>query len=111
MSDDGEKPALEQLEPPFFSVAKSDAVIQALLSAICFWDKLGLNPRAGKNNVRAFVFFEECDEARVDPVEKWLQWVSSTYVVGGTVIRLSRHLPLTHFGRDITLGSMSAAYQ
>ena len=36
MSDNGEKPALKQLEPPFFSVAKSDMVIQVLLSAICF---------------------------------------------------------------------------
>jgi len=110
-SDDREKPALGQLEPPFFSVAKSDAVIQVLLSAICFWDKLGLSPRAGKKDVCAFVFFEEGDEARVDAVDKWLQWVSSTYTVGGTAIRLSRYLPLTRFCRDITLGSMSAANQ
>ena len=109
-SDDGEKPALGRLEPPFFSVAKSDAVIQVFLSAICFWDKLGLNPR-GKNNVHAFVFFGECDEARADPVDKWLQWLSSTYMVGGAAIRLSRHLPLTRFCRDITLGSMSVANQ
>ena len=108
-SDDGGKPALEQLEPPFFSVAKSDAVIQVLPSALRFWDKLGLSPRAGKKDVCAFVFFEEGDEARVDAVDKWLQWVSSTYTVGGTAIRLSRHLPLTRFCRDITLGSMIAA--
>jgi mediator of RNA polymerase II transcription subunit 13, fungi type len=80
-SDDGERPALEQLEPPLFSVAKSDAVIQVLPSALRFWDKLGLCPRAGKKDVCAFVFFEECDEARVDAVDKWLQWVSSTYTV------------------------------
>jgi hypothetical protein len=78
---------------------------------ICFWDKLGLNPRAGKNNVRVFVLFEGCDEAGVDPVDKWLHWVSSTYTVGGTAIWLSQHLPLTRFCRDITLGSMSVANQ
>jgi mediator of RNA polymerase II transcription subunit 13 len=81
-SDDGEKPALEQLEPPLLSVAKSDAIIQVLPSALRFWDKLGLCPRAGKKDVCAFVFFEECDEARVDAVDKWLQWVASTYTVG-----------------------------
>ncbi|KAH9986774.1 hypothetical protein BJV77DRAFT_1027850 [Russula vinacea] len=78
-SENGGKPSLEQLEPPFFSVAKSEAVIQVLSSALRFWDKLGLSPRAGKKDVCAFVFFEESDEARVDAVDKWLQWVSSTY--------------------------------
>jgi mediator of RNA polymerase II transcription subunit 13 len=81
-SENGEEPVLEQLDSPFFSVAKSDAIIQVLPSAIRFWDKLGLSPRAGKKNVCAFMFFEELDEPRVDAVDKWLQWVSSTYTVG-----------------------------
>jgi mediator of RNA polymerase II transcription subunit 13 len=88
MSDEEGKPALEQLEPPFFSVAKSDAVIQVFPSALRFWDKLGLSPRAGKKDICAFVFFEECDEARVDAVDKWLQWVSSTYTVGDAAMQL-----------------------
>ncbi|KAI9507205.1 mediator complex subunit 13 C-terminal-domain-containing protein [Russula earlei] len=78
-SEDGVKPVLEQIEPPFFSVAKSDSIIQVLPSALRFWDKLGLSPRAGKKDVCAFVFFEELDETRVNAVDKWLQWVSSTY--------------------------------
>ncbi|KAI0301935.1 mediator complex subunit 13 C-terminal-domain-containing protein [Multifurca ochricompacta] len=78
-SEEGEKPVLEQLEPPFLSVAKSDALIQVLPTALRFWDKLGLSPRAGKKNVCAFVFFEESDEDRVDVVDKWLEWVGSTY--------------------------------
>ncbi|KAH8999531.1 mediator complex subunit 13 C-terminal-domain-containing protein [Lactarius akahatsu] len=78
-SEEDGKPELEQLESPFLSVAKSDALIQVLPTALRFWDKLGLTPRAGKKNVCAFVFFEELDEARVDAVERWVQWVSSTY--------------------------------
>ncbi|KAH9978217.1 hypothetical protein BGW80DRAFT_800006 [Lactifluus volemus] len=78
-SEGGERPVLEQLEPPFLSVAKSDALIQVLPTALRFWDKLGLSPRAGKKDVCAFVFFEELDEASVTAVDKWLQWVSSTY--------------------------------
>ena len=104
-SEDGEMPALEQIEAPFFSVAKSDAIIQVLPSALRFWDKLGLSPRAGKKDVCAFVFFEELDEARVDVVDKWLQWVSSTYTVGGAVIQSRRSPDL--FCRGITLGNMS----
>ena len=88
-SEDEEIPTLEQLEAPFLSVAKSEAVIQVLPSALRFWDKLGLSPRAGKKDVCAFVFFEESDGARVDAVDKWLQWVSSTYTVGD--IQLSQH--------------------
>jgi mediator of RNA polymerase II transcription subunit 13 len=88
-SEGGGRPTLEQLEPPFLSVAKSEAVIQVLPSALRFWDKLGLSPRAGKKDVCAFVFFEESDEARVDAVDKWLQWVSSTYTVGDAIIQLS----------------------
>jgi mediator of RNA polymerase II transcription subunit 13 len=92
-SDDGEKPVLEQLEPPFFSVAKSDAVIQVFPSALRFWDKLGLSPRAGKKDVCAFVFFEESDKARVDAVDKWLGRVSSTYTVGDAAIQLRWRFP------------------
>ena len=85
-SEEGGKPELEQLESPFLSVAKSDALIHVLPTALRFWDKLGLSPRAGKKDVCAFVFFEELDEARVDTAEKWLQWVSSTYAVGLSTI-------------------------
>ena len=81
-SEEGGKPELEQLESPFLSVAKSDALIQVLPTALRFWDKLGLSPRAGKKNVCAFVFFEELDEARVDAVDRWAKWASSTYTVG-----------------------------
>jgi mediator of RNA polymerase II transcription subunit 13 len=94
-SEDGEKPTLEQVEPPFLSVAKSEAVIQVLPSALRFWDKLGLSPRAGKKDVCAFVFFEESDEARVDAVDKWLQWVSSTYTVRDATIQSSWHFFIT----------------
>ena len=98
-SENGGKPSLEQLEPPFFSVAKSEAVIQVLSSALRFWDKLGLSPRAGKKDVCAFVFFEESDEARVDAVDKWLQWVSSTYTVGDGIIQFRWNFSLLSLQR------------
>ena len=98
-SENGEKPILEQLEPPFLSVAKSEAVIQVLPSALRFWDKLGLSPRAGKKDICAFVFFEESDEARVDAVDKWLQWVSSTYTVGDATIQFNWHFSLLFLQR------------
>ncbi len=109
-SEDGEKPSLEQLEAPFLSVAKSEAVIQVLPSALRFWDKLGLSPRAGKKDVCAFVFFEESDEARVDAVDKWLQWFSSTYTVSDAVNPCQPTYPHS-LCRDITSGNMNAANQ
>ncbi|KAI0269401.1 mediator complex subunit 13 C-terminal-domain-containing protein [Gloeopeniophorella convolvens] len=78
-SSEEKQPVLEQLEPPYLSVAKSEGLIQVLPTALRFWDKLGLSPRAGKKNICAFVFFEELDDARVDAVDKWLHWISSTY--------------------------------
>jgi len=109
-SKEGGKPQLEQLVSPFLSVAKSDALIQVLPTALRFWDKLGLSPRAGKKNICAFVFFEELDEARVDVVEKWVQWVSSTYTVCFQRLGWAKYL-LTCIYRDITSGNTSSVNQ
>ncbi|KII96070.1 hypothetical protein PLICRDRAFT_97961 [Plicaturopsis crispa FD-325 SS-3] len=67
------------LEPPLISIAKSDAIIQVLPSALRFWEKLGLGPRAGKKNITAFAFFENEGEERQQQVGTWLSAMSTTY--------------------------------
>ncbi|TFY64313.1 hypothetical protein EVG20_g5983 [Dentipellis fragilis] len=80
---------LETLESPMISVGKSDSIVQVLPTAIRFWEKLGLVPRAGKKDVIAFVLFEDLDEARQILVERWLKFVSSVY----TANNLGSHTP------------------
>jgi hypothetical protein len=72
---------LEQLEPPMFTVGKSDAILQVLPTALRFWGKLGLGPRGGKKNVTVFALFEENGEERQQQVERWLNNMSATYTV------------------------------
>ncbi|KAI0051453.1 hypothetical protein FA95DRAFT_278801 [Auriscalpium vulgare] len=72
-------PSLEQLESPMLTVGKTDAIIQVLPTALRFWEKLGLTPRAGKKDVVAFVLFEEQDDERQNEAEKWLQYISHAY--------------------------------
>ncbi|KAF7967588.1 hypothetical protein HWV62_33709 [Athelia sp. TMB] len=70
---------LEQLEPPMLTVAKSNAIMQVLPSALRFWDRLGLGPRGGRKNVTAFVLFEDEGEDKQLLVERWLTEMSATY--------------------------------
>jgi mediator of RNA polymerase II transcription subunit 13 len=63
------------------TVGKSDAVMQILPSALRFWEKLGLGPRAGKKNVTAFVLFEDDGDEKQHQVERWLNSMSVTYAV------------------------------
>ncbi|KAA1465922.1 hypothetical protein DENSPDRAFT_862140 [Dentipellis sp. KUC8613] len=86
--EEGE-PRLEPLESPMISVGKSDSIVQVLPTAIRFWEKLGLVPRAGKKDVIAFVLFEDLDEARQILVERWLKFVSTVY----TANNLGSHTP------------------
>lgn len=64
-----------------FTVAKSDAIMQVLPTALRFWEKLGLGPRGGRKNVTAFVLFEDEGEERQLRVERWLNDMSATYSV------------------------------
>lgn len=94
--------AIEQLEPPMFTVGKSDAVIHVLPTALRFWEKLGLGPRGGKKHVTAFVLFEDDGEERQRQVHRWLSNISATYTVSHDIlyIELEAQPPVQalHFG-------------
>ncbi|KZT13177.1 uncharacterized protein LAESUDRAFT_719502 [Laetiporus sulphureus 93-53] len=77
--DVSDRTAFCLLEPPMLNVEKSNAVIQVMPSALRFWEKLGLGPRAGKKDVTAYVFFEASGDEREDEVCRWLAKVSATY--------------------------------
>ncbi|KAF9004684.1 mediator complex subunit 13 C-terminal-domain-containing protein [Cyathus striatus] len=73
-----DRKALQCLESPMISIGKGDAVIHVLPTAIRFWDKLGLGPRAGRKSVTAFAFFEDNEQRQVQ-VEGWLSSLSAAY--------------------------------
>ncbi|KAJ3785847.1 mediator complex subunit 13 C-terminal-domain-containing protein [Lentinula aff. detonsa] len=50
---------LSPLSPPLLSVAKSEAIIHIMPSALRFWDKVGLGPKGGKKNTTVFVIYEQ----------------------------------------------------
>ena len=52
-------------------VGKGESLLQLSPTALRFWDKLGLSPRAGPKDVTAFVFFDGADEesAKCEPKE------------------------------------------
>ncbi|KAJ3994837.1 mediator complex subunit 13 C-terminal-domain-containing protein [Lentinula boryana] len=50
---------LSPLSPPLLSVAKSEAIIHVMPSALRFWDKVGLGPKGGKKNITVFVIYEQ----------------------------------------------------
>ena len=70
---------MQELDEPFLAVGKSDAIIQVLPSALRFWDKLGLTPRAGKKDLNAFVLYD--DEDKEQQLASWLDKVSVAYEV------------------------------
>lgn len=87
-------PHMEPLEPMMFSVGKGGQIVQVLPTALKFWEKLGLEPRSGRKDVVAFVFYEEDadeemrmeeGEERVSDIEttaeKWLSWMGTAYMV------------------------------
>ena len=87
-----------QLEPPMFTVGKSEAILQVLPTALRFWEKLGLGPRGGKKNVTVFALFEDDGEEKQQQVERWLGNMSATYAVRKfhTVQSFPSQIP-THF--------------
>ncbi|KAI0027383.1 hypothetical protein K488DRAFT_90914 [Vararia minispora EC-137] len=80
---------VRRAEPPMLAVGKGDALLHVLPSALKFWQKLGLGPRAGRKDVVAFVFYDEALEGRVDMVDRWLKRVSQTYEAAN----LGSHVP------------------
>lgn len=77
-----------------FSVGKGGQITQVLPTALNFWEKLGLEPRSGKKDVVAFVFYEDDDdgtqdmedgEARMSEIQamagEWLKWMGKAYAV------------------------------
>lgn len=76
------------------SVGKGSQIIQVLPTALKFWEKLGLEPRGGKKDVVAFVFYEDEDEGTQEMedgetrlsetqamAERWLAWMGTAYAV------------------------------
>jgi len=78
---DSVPPSIQSFDPPMFVLGKSDAILQLLPSALRFWEKMGLGPRAGRKDVVAYVFFEDDGGARQDLAEIWLKCMSTTYAV------------------------------
>ncbi|THH18281.1 hypothetical protein EW146_g2660 [Bondarzewia mesenterica] len=79
-SDEKVPPKLDVCEVPMLSVGKSDTIIQVLPTAMRFWEKLGLGPRAGKKDVVAFVFFEDNEQkVKEEWAERWLKCISASY--------------------------------
>ena len=79
------------LSPPLLSVAKSEAIIHIMPTALRFWDKLGLGPKGGKKNITVFVIHGEGFDAdseqdsaskwRDEQIERWLRNTSELYKV------------------------------
>lgn len=69
------------LSTPMVSVAKASSVIQVLPTALSFWEKLGLEPRAGGKDVIAYVFYENTCAMNEQHLCDWLDKVSSAYQV------------------------------
>jgi mediator of RNA polymerase II transcription subunit 13 len=63
------------------SIGKGEAIIQVQPPALRFWEKLGLNPKAGKKDVSAIAIFEDDGEQGQGLVESWLSNVCSAYDV------------------------------
>ncbi|KAH9928968.1 uncharacterized protein B0H18DRAFT_1117777 [Fomitopsis serialis] len=77
--DSGFAVSLHSLEPPMLTIGKSDSLIQVLPTALRFWEKIGLGPRAGRKDVTAFVFFEGSGERKEAETSQWLDKISATY--------------------------------
>ncbi|KAF7799121.1 hypothetical protein EIP86_010351 [Pleurotus ostreatoroseus] len=71
--------SMQELDEPLLAVGKSDTIIQVLPSALRFWDKLGLTPRAGKKDLNAFVLYD--GEDKEQQLASWLNKVSVAYEV------------------------------
>ncbi|PCH41643.1 hypothetical protein WOLCODRAFT_163279 [Wolfiporia cocos MD-104 SS10] len=78
-SESASSSKLMLLAPPALAVGKSGTVVQLLPSALRFWEKLGLGPRAGSKDVTAFVFYEATSEDRESQLSQWLDNVSKAY--------------------------------
>ena len=74
-------PGIRPLSTPMICVAKSNSVIQVLPTALSFWEKLGLEPRAGGKDVTAYVFYEATGALNERKLHDWLDKVSNVYKV------------------------------
>ncbi|KAK7689058.1 hypothetical protein QCA50_007749 [Cerrena zonata] len=71
-SNDPSASPMHPLGTPMISAAKSNSVIQILPTALSFWEKLGLEPRAGGKDVTAYVFYESTGALNESNVYDWL---------------------------------------
>lgn len=85
--------SMQELDEPLLAVGKSNTIIQVLPSALRFWDKLGLTPRAGKKDLNAFVLYDGGEE-KEQQLASWLDRVSAAYDV-------SRHVSIL-FRKELT---------
>lgn len=73
--------SIQELDCPLLAVGKADTIIQVLPSALRFWEKLGLTPRAGSKDVNSFVLFEGSEDDKEQQLADWLNGVSAAYEV------------------------------
>jgi mediator of RNA polymerase II transcription subunit 13, fungi type len=71
---------LVQLDSPSLLVSKTNSILTILPSALRFWEKLGLGPRAGKKDVQAYVCFQD-GSIRAQAASAWLKDVGVVYNV------------------------------
>ncbi|KIY66761.1 hypothetical protein CYLTODRAFT_423101 [Cylindrobasidium torrendii FP15055 ss-10] len=69
----------EKLEPPSFIVGKGEAVMQMSPPSLRFWDKLGLGPRSGRKDLRAFVAFDPNQQDLTHRVPEWMSALGRAY--------------------------------
>ncbi|EMD41184.1 hypothetical protein CERSUDRAFT_111735 [Gelatoporia subvermispora B] len=74
---------VELLEPPMLALGKSEAIVHVLPTALRFWEKLGLGPRAGAKDLVAYMLFEDTTEERQEQLSQWMARVSSAYSAKG----------------------------
>ncbi|OCH87684.1 hypothetical protein OBBRIDRAFT_735799 [Obba rivulosa] len=79
----GSSNPLEALEPPMLALGKSDAIVHVLPTALRFWEKLGLGPRAGRKDLVAYLLFENPTQEREEVLSQWMERVSSAYLAKG----------------------------
>ncbi|KIY45169.1 hypothetical protein FISHEDRAFT_76845 [Fistulina hepatica ATCC 64428] len=67
------------LASPMISIAKGGSVIQLLPTALRFWDKIGLGPRAGEKDVAAYAILEDAGGEYQQLVNTWLSSTANVY--------------------------------
>ena len=86
---------MSELPVPTFAVVKAEFILQVLPPALRFWEKLGLHPRAGVKNVKAYMFYEGNSDEKEAELADWLGRLSVVYSVRNHPLKVPVILMLT----------------